>query len=192
LLAAVVKSEILTMSWMLLCRLRQQRRQPTRLSARPLSRVSQLSFHRQLVRRLTLSACCTRHLLTALREVPGNKLCADCETKDPDWVSLNLGILVCMECSGVHRSLGVHISKVRSLTLDKIDPFLMTYLRTVGNANSNAICEQLTAAAPLFVGVLACGSCLMPVSVFVLVHRGSHAFWRQGLLSCSLVQLFPS
>lgn len=37
----------------------------------------------------------------------------------PDWASINLGIVMCIECSGVHRSLGVHISKVRSLTLDK-------------------------------------------------------------------------
>jgi len=41
-----------------------------------------------------------------------NDTCADCGKPDPDWVSLNLGILVCLECSGVHRSLGVHVSKV--------------------------------------------------------------------------------
>src|SRR5271163_4973829 len=47
---------------------------------------------------------------------------------DPDWASINLGILVCKECSGVHRSLGTHISKVRSLTLDKWapEPLLVT------------------------------------------------------------------
>ena len=43
-----------------------------------------------------------------------NNTCADCGKSKPDWVSLNLGILVCLECSGVHRSLGVHVSKVRS------------------------------------------------------------------------------
>lgn len=47
-----------------------------------------------------------------LREIPGNGLCAECGTPDPDWASLNLGILMCIECSGVHRNLGVHISKV--------------------------------------------------------------------------------
>lgn len=47
-----------------------------------------------------------------LREVPGNDICAECSTPEPDWASLNLGILLCIECSGVHRNLGVHISKV--------------------------------------------------------------------------------
>ncbi|KAL6969081.1 ADP-ribosylation factor GTPase-activating protein agd4, partial [Sarracenia purpurea var. burkii] len=52
-------------------------------------------------------ACVSR----ILREIPGNNLCAECGSPEPDWASLNLGILVCIECSGVHRNLGVHISK---------------------------------------------------------------------------------
>lgn len=47
-----------------------------------------------------------------LRRVGGNDKCADCGAPEPDWASLNLGLLVCIECSGVHRNLGVHISKV--------------------------------------------------------------------------------
>ena len=47
-----------------------------------------------------------------LRGIPGNDICAECSTPEPDWASLNLGILLCIECSGVHRNLGVHISKV--------------------------------------------------------------------------------
>ncbi|TYI96048.1 hypothetical protein E1A91_D01G042200v1 [Gossypium mustelinum] len=46
-----------------------------------------------------------------LREIPGNDVCAECNAHKPDWASLNLGILLCIECSGVHRNLGVHISK---------------------------------------------------------------------------------
>jgi hypothetical protein len=47
-----------------------------------------------------------------LRRVDGNTICADCGASEPDWASLNLGALLCIECSGVHRNLGVHISKV--------------------------------------------------------------------------------
>lgn len=51
--------------------------------------------------------------------VNGNKFCADCDAPTPEWASLNLGILMCIECSGIHRNLGSHISKVRSLGLDE-------------------------------------------------------------------------
>mmetsp|Transcript_49591 Transcript_49591/g.97232 ORF Transcript_49591/g.97232 Transcript_49591/m.97232 type:complete len:796 (+) Transcript_49591:71-2458(+) len=80
--------------------------------------------------------------LKTLRAVEGNSVCADCQGPDPVWVSLNLGILVCLNCSGFHRSLGVHISQVRSLKMDKIDPFRMEYLTAVGNAVANSIWEE--------------------------------------------------
>lgn len=83
--------------------------------------------------------------LDVLRRVPGNDACADCGAPDPDWASLNLGILLCIECSGVHRNMSVQISKVRSLTLDvKVwEPSVIGYFQSVGNSYANSIWEEL-------------------------------------------------
>nr|XP_043623211.1 ADP-ribosylation factor GTPase-activating protein AGD3 [Erigeron canadensis] len=83
--------------------------------------------------------------IDVLRRVCGNDKCADCGASDPDWACLNLGVLVCIECSGVHRNLGVHISKVRSLTLDvKVwEPSVITLFQSLGNAFSNSVWEEL-------------------------------------------------
>jgi hypothetical protein len=90
-----------------------------------------------------LSSTETPELLSELRKDLSNTICADCSAKNPDWCSLNLGILICIECSGIHRSLGTHISKVRSLTLDKtsytVD--IIQLLTSIGNSKSNSIWE---------------------------------------------------
>ncbi|XWS65508.1 hypothetical protein CRYUN_Cryun05aG0119100 [Craigia yunnanensis] len=57
--------------------------------------------------------------LQRLLNESGNGICADCGSPDPKWVSLSLGVFICIKCSGVHRSLGVHISKVLSVKLDE-------------------------------------------------------------------------
>jgi len=64
---------------------------------------------------------------------PGNVVCADCGAPQPDWCSLGFGALVCLECSGFHRSLGVHITLVRSLKLDSWSEQQLKYLTNGGN-----------------------------------------------------------
>uniref|UniRef100_A0A8B9LJ47 Arf-GAP with coiled-coil, ANK repeat and PH domain-containing protein n=1 Tax=Astyanax mexicanus TaxID=7994 RepID=A0A8B9LJ47_ASTMX len=80
-------------------------------------------------------------LLQRVQSVPGNELCCDCGQSDPRWASINFGILLCIECSGIHRSLGVHCSKVRSLTLDSWEPELIKLMCELGNTVINHIYE---------------------------------------------------
>ncbi|XP_031819457.1 arf-GAP with coiled-coil, ANK repeat and PH domain-containing protein 2 isoform X4 [Sarcophilus harrisii] len=73
--------------------------------------------------------------------IPGNASCCDCGLPDPRWASINLGITLCIECSGIHRSLGVHFSKVRSLTLDSWEPELLKLMCELGNDVMNRVYE---------------------------------------------------
>lgn len=84
-------------------------------------------------------------LLQTVRDADeGNNWCADCGSSSKvEWVSINLGIVLCIECSGIHRSLGTHISKIRSLTLDvhSFSNDIVEILLQIGNRVSNMIWE---------------------------------------------------
>uniref|UniRef100_A0AAQ5YSI3 Arf-GAP with coiled-coil, ANK repeat and PH domain-containing protein n=1 Tax=Amphiprion ocellaris TaxID=80972 RepID=A0AAQ5YSI3_AMPOC len=79
--------------------------------------------------------------LDEVQAIPGNRQCCDCGEPGPDWASINLGITLCIVCSGIHRSLGVHFSKVRSLTLDSWEPELVKLMCELGNTVINRIYE---------------------------------------------------
>ncbi|OCH94214.1 ArfGap-domain-containing protein [Obba rivulosa] len=84
-----------------------------------------------------------RHAKT-LRELlkrPENKVCADCKRNDPRWASWNLGIFLCIRCSGIHRSMGTHISKVKSVDLDVWTPEQMASVQKWGNRLANIYWE---------------------------------------------------
>ncbi|XP_069738731.1 arf-GAP with coiled-coil, ANK repeat and PH domain-containing protein 1 [Phaenicophaeus curvirostris] len=80
-------------------------------------------------------------VLATVLGVEGNGSCCDCRDPEPSWASVNLGITLCIECSGIHRSLGVHVSKVRSLTLDSWEPELVKMMCELGNRTLNHIYE---------------------------------------------------
>ncbi|KAK9236799.1 hypothetical protein V1525DRAFT_433417 [Lipomyces kononenkoae] len=111
--------------------------------AQPLSAVSSSSQN-------STSHESTETLIQKLRDAdPGNATCADCgATAKVEWVSINLMVILCIECSGLHRSLGTHISKVRSLTLDTVSftPDLVDALLAIGNTKANSVWEALPLA----------------------------------------------
>jgi len=78
-----------------------------------------------------------------LAALPDNKICADCSAKDPTWVSINIGVFICIQCAGVHRHLGTHISQVRSVGMDKITKEQVENIKKAGgNKAINANYEK--------------------------------------------------
>ncbi|KAJ1953140.1 Gtpase activating protein [Dispira parvispora] len=77
-------------------------------------------------------------ILVAMTKEPGNTVCADCGQSGPRWASWNLGVFLCIRCSGFHRKMGTHISRVKSISLDVWTPEQIESIQTKGNTKVNA------------------------------------------------------
>lgn len=80
--------------------------------------------------------------LAILVSLPHNNTCCDCGAITPKWASVNLGVFICIRCAGIHRSIGTHITKVRSITLDSWTEEQVEVMRKVGNTNAKKIWEN--------------------------------------------------
>lgn len=80
-------------------------------------------------------------ILSRMLREDDNKYCADCEAKGPRWASWNLGVFICIRCAGIHRNLGVHISRVKSVNLDQWTPEQMQCMQDMGNTKARLLYE---------------------------------------------------
>ncbi|GAA5848918.1 hypothetical protein JCM3766R1_000677 [Sporobolomyces carnicolor] len=80
-------------------------------------------------------------ILKGMLRRPENKLCADCKRNDPRWASTNLGCFMCIRCSGIHRGMGVHITRIKSVDLDTWTPEQIENIQKWGNKRANLYWE---------------------------------------------------
>ncbi|GFZ48294.1 hypothetical protein JCM24511_06042 [Saitozyma sp. JCM 24511] len=89
-----------------------------------------------------------QRMLEEVIKLPGNETCADCRAPAPRWASVNLGIFLCVTCASVHRKMGTHKSRVKSVTLDDWTREQIVHMRSIGNTAANAVWNPNESAFP--------------------------------------------
>ena len=88
-----------------------------------------------------MTSAAAAQLVKRIQQLPDNRFCADCHEKYPEWASSKLGVFICINCSGIHRSLGTHISFVRSCKLDGWSDEQANVMKMIGNKRANQYWE---------------------------------------------------
>ncbi|KAI2792410.1 hypothetical protein POX_b02447 [Penicillium oxalicum] len=101
-----------------------------------------------------------RTLAELVRTVPGNDRCADCDALNTGWASWNMGIFLCMRCAAIHRKLGTHISKVKSLSMDTWTDEQVDSMKSHGNLLMNKIFNPKNIKPPVPTDIDEADSCM--------------------------------
>lgn len=88
----------------------------------------------------------TKKVLNELLKKPENSTCADCDSSEVEYASISIGVFLCKSCAGIHRSMGSHISRIKSIKMDNWDRASVNAMGESGNLKAKSFFEKYVPA----------------------------------------------